>query len=301
MRLGRRRSPLHLHPAGAEGVGVHGHGCPVTPPTRAIRALIVDDEPLARRGVRARLAREGDIEVVGEAASGRQAERMIAKLAPDLVFLDVQMPGLDGFGVVEIVGPEQMPVTIFVTAYDQHALRAFEAHALDYLLKPIDEERFAQALARARRRIQERRESALGRKLAAVLAEVGPVEAPTAEEPPGARKARAVERFLIKGGGRMHVVPVEEVDWLEAAGDYVRLHVGEKTHLLRETMGAIEAQLDPQHFARIHRSTIVNVERIRELQPYFNREYIVVLKDGTKLKLSRSYRERLDVHFGGGL
>jgi two-component system LytT family response regulator len=273
----------------------------MTPLARRIRALIVDDEPLARRGVRARLDREEDFDVVGEAASGREAVRVIAELAPDLVFLDVQMPGLDGFGVVEAVGPDRMPVTIFLTAYDQHALRAFDADALDYLLKPIDDERFAQALARARRRIEERRGSALGRKLAAVLAEVGPVKAATAEEPPEARNARTVERFLIKSGGRMHVVPVEEVDWFEAAADYVRLHVGEKTHLLRETMGAIEAQLDAQRFARIHRSTIVNLERIRELQPYFNREYIVVLKDGTKLKLSRSYRERLDVHFGGGL
>lgn len=273
----------------------------MTPLARRIRALIVDDEPLARRGVSARLAGEDDFEVVGEAASGREALRMITELAPDLVFLDVQMPGIDGFGVVDGVGPDRMPVTVFLTAYDQHALRAFEADALDYLLKPIDDERFAQALARARRRIEEQRESALGRKLTAVLAEVGPVDATLPQGPPEAGTTRTVERFLIKGGGRMHVVPVDEVDWLEAAGDYVRLHVGEKTHLLRETMGTIEAKLDPQRFARIHRSTIVNLERIRELQPYFNREYIVVLKDGTKLKLSRSYRERLDLHFGGGL
>jgi CheY-like chemotaxis protein len=165
------------------------------------RVLIVDDEPLARRGVRARLAREEDFDVVGEAASGREAVRVIAEIAPDLVFLDVQMPGLDGFGVVEAVGPDRMPVTVFLTAYDQHALRAFDADALDYLLKPIDDERFAQALSRARRRIEERRESALGRKLAAVLGEVGPVEAVAPEKPPEARNARTVERFLIKSGG----------------------------------------------------------------------------------------------------
>lgn len=272
----------------------------MSPPER-IRAIIVDDEPLARRGVRARLAREEDVEVVAEAASGHEATHLIQELAPDLVFLDVQMPRIDGFAVVDTVGAEAMPVTIFVTAYDQHALRAFQAHALDYVLKPIDDARFSEALARARRRIEERRESALGKKLFAFLAAAGaPAPAPQAgtKEP---NHHRPVERFLIKNGGRVLVVPVEEIDWIEAAGDYVRLHAGKTAHLLRETMANVEGQLDPHHFARIHRSTIVNLSQVRELHPHFNREYVVVLKDGTSLKLSRSYRDRLEFLFGGGL
>lgn len=263
-----------------------------------IRVLIVDDEPLARRGIRARLAPARDVEVVGECAGGREAVRAIRELAPDLVFLDVQMPGVDGFGVIGAVGTAEMPVVVFVTAYDQHAIRAFEAQALDYLLKPIDDERFERALERARRRIGERREGALGRRLAAVLAEAGAAEpaAVTSE-----RAAPPVDRFLVKKGGRVILVPAEEVDWIEAASDYVRLHVGHESHLLRETMSRMEEQLDPRRFVRIHRSTIVNVERIRELHPHFNREYVVVLRDGTELKLSRGYRDRVEPFFGGAL
>ena len=259
-----------------------------------IRVLIVDDEPLARRGIRARLAAADDIEVVGECAGGREAIRVIRELGPDLVFLDVQMPGVDGFGVIEAVGGAEMPVVVFVTAYDQHAIHAFEAQALDYLLKPIDDERFERALERARRRIGEHRESALGRRLAAVLAEPRALAAPQ-------RRERSASRFLVKKGGKVIVVATEEVDWIEAAGDYVRLHVGRETHLLRETMSAMEEHLDPHRFVRIHRSTIVNVERIRELLPHFNREYLVVLRDGTELKLSRGYRDRLDPILGGAL
>jgi len=250
-----------------------------------LRVLVVDDEPLARRGIHARLGRMADVEIVGECASGREAVDAIRGLSPDLVFLDVQMPGLDGFGVVEAVGAERMPVVVFVTAYDQHALRAFEARALDYLLKPIDDERFEQAVARARARVAERRESAVGRRLAA---------APAAPAAP-------LERILVRSGGRVLLVAADEVDWIEAAGDYLRLHVGPARHLLRETMGALEARLDPRRFVRIHRSTIVNVSRIRELQPYFNREYVVLLRDGTRLKLSRGYRERLELLLGGEL
>jgi two-component system, LytTR family, response regulator len=258
-----------------------------------IRVLIVDDEALARRGIRARLAAAAGFEIAGEAATGREAVRAIAELDPDLVFLDVQMPGLDGFGVVAAVGAERMPVTVFVTAHDQHALRAFEAHALDYLLKPLDDERFIRVLERARRRIEERRGSELGRKLAAVLAETGVAGS-------GATGGRPLGRFLIKGGGRVQVLPVEEVDWIEAAGDYVRLHAGSRTHLLRDRISILAEQLDPALFVRIHRSTIVNMERIRELQPYGNGDYVVVLTDGTSLKLSRGYRDQLEEVFGRG-
>jgi two-component system, LytTR family, response regulator len=272
---------------------------------RVIRVLIVDDEALARRGIRARLAAAAGFEVAGEAATGREAVRAIAELSPDLVFLDVQMPGLDGFEVVAAVGAERMPVTVFVTAHDQHALRAFEAHALDYLLKPLDDERFSRVLERARRRIEERRGGELGRKLAAVLAETGVVGPGTASPgeaaPSDAAGGRMLDRFLIKGGGRVLVIPAEEVDWIGAAGDYVRLHAGSRTHLLRDRISVLAEQLDPAVFARIHRSTIVNVERIRELQPYGNGDYVVVLKDGTSLKLSRGYREQVEAVFGRGL
>jgi two-component system LytT family response regulator len=266
----------------------------------SIRVLIVDDEPLARRGIRARLANAAGFDIVGEATGGREAIAAIIELAPDLVFLDVQMAGVDGFGVVDAVGADRMPITIFVTAYDEHALRAFDARALDYLLKPIDDQRFQEALERAQRRVEEQRGSALGRKIAAAVADAGGTQ-PADDRTTSPGKRRTVERFLIKTGGRVVIVPVEEVDWFEAAGDYVKLHVGSKTHLLREKISAVEETLDEKRFVRIHRSTIVNVERIRELQPYVNREYTLLLKDGTVLKLSRGYRARLEELFGGQL
>jgi two-component system LytT family response regulator len=246
-----------------------------------IRALVVDDEPLARRGIRVRLERAADVEVIGESANGPEAVAAIRELSPDLVFLDVQMPGLDGFGVVEQVGAERMPPVVFVTAYDAHALKAFDVHALDYLLKPIDDERFDVAVERARRRITER--AALGRQLAAVLAELRD------------------RRILIKDRGKVIIVNEADVDWVEAEGDYVRIHTGGRGHLLRETMAAMAERLDPARFARIHRSTIVNVSRIRELKPHPNREYTVVLHDGTRLKLSRGYRDALRGHFADEL
>lgn len=244
-----------------------------------IHALIVDDEPLARHGIRVRLERLGGVEVMGECATGSEAVTVIRHLAPDLVFLDVQMPGLDGFDVVEQVGVDRMPITIFVTAYDTHALRAFDVHALDYLLKPIDDERFDTAVERARRRIAEREGSAMNRKLASALEEIRP------------------RRILIKDRGRVVILNESDVDWVEAEGDYVRVHTGGRGHLLRETMAAMEERLDPASFARIHRSAIVNVSRIRQLKPHANREYTVVLRDGTKLRLSRGYRDALRGHF----
>jgi two-component system, LytTR family, response regulator len=269
-----------------------------------LRVLIVDDEPLARRGIRARLAGDPDVDIVGEAGSGRAAVRAIRELQPDLVFLDVQMPGLDGFGVLAEIGAERMPLTIFVTAYEQHALRAFDAHALDYLLKPLEDERFATALERARRRVAEHRSSEFGRRLSALLAEAGahagadPASAPVESTAGG---NGYLSRFVVRTSGRVLLVPAEEVDWIEATGDYVRLHAGSNAHLVRERISKLAERLDPTLFARIHRSTIVNVSRIREFQPYFNREYIVVLKNGTRLKLSRKYRDSLTALFGDDL
>jgi two-component system LytT family response regulator len=245
-----------------------------------LRALIVDDEELARRGIRSRLERAGDVEVVAECRNGREAVDAIRRHAPDLVFLDVQMPGKDGFDVVASVGAGALPHVIFVTAYDRYALRAFEVHALDYLLKPIDDDRFDAALARARDALARERDGALGRRLASLLGEVG-------------RGGERPERFVVRSGGRVVFVRAAEIDWVEAAGDYVSLHVGKRAWLLRETMTSIERKLDPERFARIHRSTIVNVERIAEMRSYDNGEYLVRLADGTELKLSRTHRAAL--------
>jgi two-component system LytT family response regulator len=259
---------------------------------RTLSACIVDDEELARRGVRSRLSSHDDVEVAAECASGREAVEALRQREFDLVFLDVQMPGLDGFDVIEAVGPEVMPVTIFVTAYDEYALRAFDVHALDYLLKPLDEERFAEALDHARSRIAEQEAGQFGERLAALVS--GP-EPEAAEEGP-------TDRFVVKSGGRVTFVKAEDVQWVEAAGDYVQLHTAEKTHLLRKTMKEMEAALDPDQFLRIHRSTIINVDFLREMRPYgSNNEYTVVLKDGTKRKLSRTYRDEVDAFFDGAL
>ena len=271
-----------------------------------IRALIVDDEPLARRGIRARLERAGGYTVVAECASGREAIAAIREHAPSVVFLDVQMPGIDGFGVIEEIGPEHMPVVIFVTAYDTHALRAFEAHAFDYLLKPIDDDRFATTLDRARRRVVEREESEVARRLAALMHDLRPAltaaEASHARRPdPTDAAPAAPNRLVIRDRDRVLFVDVGDVDWIGADGDYVRIHTAGKSHLVRDTMAAMEQRLDPAKFVRIHRSAIVNVARIRELRPYSSREYAVILHDGTRLRLSRRYRGRLRGRFGDRL
>ena len=271
-----------------------------------IRVIIVDDEPLARRGIRARLDRAGGFSVVAECSTGREAVVAIREQAPSVVFLDVQMPGVDGFGVVREIGADRMPVVIFVTAHDTHALRAFEAHALDYLLKPIDDDRFEAAVERARRRVTEREESAVARRLVALMQEVG-AESPKIPHLPatGGHPKRgdvaSPSRIVIRDRDRVLLIDVSDIDWVGADGDYVRIHAAGKGHLLRETMAAMEDRLDPATFVRIHRSAIVNVDRIRELRPYSSREYVVILRDGTRLRLSRRYRDRLQNHLGGEL
>jgi two-component system LytT family response regulator len=272
--------------------------------TPVIRAIIVDDEPLARRGIRARLERAGGYNVVAECGSGREAVDAIRQHSPNVVFLDVQMPGVDGFGVIEQIGADRMPVVIFVTAYDTHALRAFDAHAFDYLLKPIDDERFAVTLDRARRRVVEREESEVARRLAALMHDLRPaLDAAEATQ----RRADAPEssatpnRIAIRDRDRVLFVDVADIDWVGADGDYVRIHANGKSHLVRDTMAAMQQRLDPATFVRIHRSSIVNVSRIKELRPYSSREYAVILRDGTRLRLSRRYRDRLRTHFGDEL
>jgi len=252
----------------------------------SIRVLIVDDEPLARRGIRRRLESRPGFVVLAECGGGREAVAAIGELAPDLVLLDVQMPGLDGFGVIRALGAERMPAVIFVTAYDEHALRAFEVHALDYLLKPIDGERFDAALEHARSSLRMRAASDLARRLAGLGASL----AETAGRP--------LERIAVRSGGRIVLVAVQDIDWIEAADNYVRLHAGPKQHLLHASLSGLEARLDPRSFLRVHRSAVVNVERIRELRPLSHGEYRLVLADGTELSTGRRYRRALDELLG---
>lgn len=251
-----------------------------------MRVLIADDEPPARSRLRHLLTRHEDIEIVGESATGSQTVAAIRCRAPDLVFLDVQMPDLDGFGVVREIGPESMPTVIFVTAFDHYALRAFEACALDYLLKPFDDDRFSQALQRAREAVRRARLDGLCGKLQALLG----ATAQASPEP----EEDAADRLVIRSAGRVLFVETRDVDWIEAAGSYVRLHVGARSHLLRQTLNRLETELDQDRFLRIHRSTMVNRTRVRELRPRSHGESVVILQDGTELKLSRSYRDRLD-------
>ena len=252
------------------------------------RVLIADDEPLARERLRMLLSKEDWVEIAGECDNGHDAVAAIQKLKPDLVFLDVQMPGSTGFDVIDSVGAARMPAVVFVTAYDRYALRAFDVHALDYLLKPFDRERFQQALGRARQHLDRKNAGELERRLLELVQDLRS----TPQRP---------ERFVIKSGGRVFFVRTDEIDWVEAAGNYVKLHVGNEAHLLRETMNALEAQLDPDAFFRIHRCHIVNIERVKELQPWFNGEYVVFLRSGARLTLSRGYREKLQDRIGRSL
>jgi two-component system LytT family response regulator len=250
-----------------------------------IRTLLVDDEPLARQRLRALLARDDDIDLFGECGDGGQAVAAVQNLHPDLLFLDVQMPVLDGFGVLESLAGMTLPVVVFVTAHDRFALKAFEVHALDYLLKPFDKDRFGITLQRAKAQVALGRTAALENNLRALLQTVHD-------------KRVGPDRLVVKSGGRISFIRVEDIDWIEAAGNYVKLHVGKEDHLLRESLGSLEARLDPSRFVRIHRSTIVRLERIRELQPAFHGDYHVLLHDGTELTMSRSCREKLQQALG---
>jgi two-component system, LytTR family, response regulator len=252
-----------------------------------VRILIVDDEPLARARIRGLLRDEPDLHVE-ERGNGEDAVESVRTFQPDLVFLDVQMPGLDGFGVLERLAPGPMPLVVFVTAYERHALRAFEVHALDYLLKPFDADRFGVALRRARARLAAGAPAQVTAALRAFLDEVRPREPPPAEV------------LSVRSGDRIVPVRVGEIDWIEAEGNYVRLHRGRTSHLLRETMASLEESLDARRFRRIHRSAIVNVDRIAELVPWFGKDYKVKLKDGAELTLSRSYVDRLAEFLGRG-
>lgn len=246
-----------------------------------IRTLIVDDEPLARERIRQLLLKEPDIDLIAECADGREAVAAIGRYKPDLVFLDVQMPELDGFGVLSQIDSPAMPAIVFVTAYDQFALRAFEVHAVDYLLKPFDSGRFKKALDHARGQLQRGPTEEFGRRVTELLADLK-------------TESKQQNRLAIKTGGKVLFLRIDEIDWVEAADNYVNLHIGNESHLHRETLTALEARLPADKFMRISRSTIVNLERIKELQPMFHGEYSVILRNGTRLILSRGYREKLN-------
>jgi two-component system LytT family response regulator len=265
--------------------------------TVSMRVLIIDDEPLARQRLRDLLADEPDVTLVGECDTGAAAVAAIREHRPDLVFLDVRMPEVDGFGVLEALAAEETPAVIFVTAFDRYALRAFEVDALDYLLKPFDRERFQKALQRARTQLERPSGDDVSRRIEELLADA--VSSAQAASPLTGRKY--LDRIVIKTGGRVLFLRAEDIDWIEAAGNYLKLHVGSESHLMRETMNHLEARLDPAKFLRIHRSTMVNIERIQELQPWFHGDYVVLLRDGTKLTLSRGYKQKLQDLFGNAL
>jgi two-component system, LytTR family, response regulator len=245
-----------------------------------IRTLIVDDEPLGRERIRTLIGDDAEIEIVGECSDGMQAVAAIERTRPDLVYLDVQMPEMDGFAVLDAIAGERMPAIIFVTAYDRYAVQAFEVHALDYLLKSFDRERFQDALRRAKEQIRYSQEGLWNERLTGLLEDLQ------------AQQTR-LTRFVIRSAGRIFFLRVEEIDWLEAAGNYVRIHVGRESHLIRETLQSVEGRLDPAKFLRVHRSTVVNFDRIKELQPLFHGDYVIRLQDGTELTLTRNYREKL--------
>ena len=245
-----------------------------------IRALIVDDEPLAREWVRSAVAEDPELEVMGECGDGFEAAEAIRRLKPDLVFLDVQMPGLDGFGVLEALSPEEIPAVVFVTAFDQYAVRAFEAQAVDYLMKPFSKERVEEAVRRVRELVKGKSLEDFRESISRIVEKI--------------RRDRSFpEWVLLKADGKNVFVKVKDIDWIESSRNNVRIHVGPTIYLLHETTSAIASRLDPKKFLRIHRSAIVNIERIKELHPWFNGDYAVILRDGTQLTLSSSYRDRL--------
>ena len=259
-----------------------------------IRALMVDDEKPARQRLLDLLAKQPEVTVVGQCASGVAAVQFIRESQPDLLFLDIQMPVLSGFEVINQVGVGNLPVTIFVTAFDAYAVRAFEANALDYLLKPYSDERFGHCLAKALTYIRTQKHEEMSSRLLALLEQTQPEQRAVSQPQ---NSSRYLERLLIKVGGRVIFLPTEEINWIEAAGVYVQLHVGTRKYLHRAALGGLESQLDPKRFIRIHRSTIVNTLCVKELYLHSHGDYITVLKDGTELKLSRGYRLKFESCF----
>ncbi len=255
-----------------------------------IRTLLVDDEKLAIQGLELRREPYSDVEIIGTCANGREAIRAIKTEKPDLVFLDIQMPGFDGFSVVKGVMEIEPPLFVFVTAYEEHAIRAFEANAVNYLMKPVDEDKLADTLDRVRTRLTEKRSAEEATKLQAVLAEVAPdaIENLPAEDENAGRYERMIN---IKDRGQIFRVDVDSIEHIEAAGDYMCIYTGDNSLILRETMKDLERRLDPRVFQRVHRSTIVNLDQVRQVKPHTNGECFLVLGSGAEVKVSRSYRD----------
>jgi len=243
-----------------------------------MRVLVVDDEPPARRKLMNFLRQERDVEIVGEAGNGEKAAALIEELEPDVVFLDVQMPGMTGFEILETLGG-RVPLIVFVTAYDQYAVKAFEVHALDYLLKPFDRARLQTCLSRVRDQIGRSAGADLQARMQRLIAE--------------ATGRAYATRLMVKHHGRVLFLQIRDVDWIKALANYVELHVGAQTYMIRETLNSLESRLDPDLFARVHRSVIVNMDRIKELQPWSHNDYLVILKDGTEIRMSRRYHRNL--------
>ena len=264
----------------------------------AIRTLIVDDESLARRGLALRLSAAPDIELIGQCSHGAEAVQSVAALRPDLLFLDVQMPGMDGFETLRAIDPGQRPLVVFVTAYDHHAVQAFEACALDYLLKPVDPVRLEQTLQRVREAHAGRDAPAHRERLLQLLRDVSgrpQLSLDDTLQADGASRLRGREVLAIRDGQKTLRVPTETIRWIEAAGDYMCVHTDRETHVLRATLRELETQLDPAHFQRVHRSTIVNLDRVKALRSHINGEYFLELDSGHELKLSRSYRDKVEL------
>lgn len=266
--------------------------------TQSIKTLVVDDEPLARKGIEALLRRDAEIELIGSCANGNDAIRIIGEKTPDLMFLDVQMPGMDGFQMLTKLDPGQMPVVVFITAYDQYALRAFQVHALDYLLKSYSDEQFERALVNAKQYIRDKRRSRITEGILALIRNNDKVTENMESAVRDIKDKGYLDRVVVKERGRIFFVDVEKIDWIESADYYVCLHVSGESYLIRETMTELEKRLDPSRFQRTHRSTIVNIDRIKELQRYNHGDYLIVLKNGERLKLSRTYRLRMEATLG---
>ena len=259
--------------------------------TQALSTIIVDDEPLARRGLRLRLAELPGVEVLAECQSGREAIAKISELEPDLVFLDIQMPGLDGFDVVHELQSDDMPLIVFVTAFDQYAIKAFDIHAVDYILKPVDETRLEEAVTLARERLEEAASEDQKQRLLEVIIELTGKSESAIEEMLQTGETSYADKLIIKDGADATLLPTREIDWVDAAGDYMCVHTNGETHVMRSTMKQLEAQLDPKVFRRIHRSTIVNLERVAKLSSHINGEFFLTLDCGACLKLSRTYKD----------
>ncbi len=265
-----------------------------------INTLIVDDEALARRGLQLRLDRYEDVNIVGQCANGREALSAIPELDPDLVFLDIQMPGLDGFDVVRQLQGDDMPLVVFATAFDQYAIKAFDVHAIDYILKPVDEEHLERALQRVREQLSQKNDASDKQRLLEVIGDItgkAPAEMEKWLDRGMESPQQYPEKIAIKDTGDITLVPVVDIEWVDAAGDYMCLHAGSETHIMRITMKQLESQLDPALFQRVHRSTLVNLDRVEKICSHINGEYHLLLKGGERVKMSRTYKDKIQRFF----